>query len=69
MTARVRWCCACGEVDPEGMGVCRVSEAQMGEGRGLTHLIAYGTHARAMRVWRSAEVHRRALGIDREPPA
>ncbi len=47
----------CGVDDPPSMEKCPVSEHEMGAGRGLTHLIAYGRHSRAMQVYngRSAE--------------
>lgn len=41
------WCCVCGVVDPPSLEVCPASELH------LTHLIAYGRHARALEIYDS----------------
>ena len=57
------WCCMCGAVQPDGLEVCPVSEREMGEGRGLTHLLAYSRHKRAMEVYERCAAVREALSV------
>jgi len=67
---RVRWCCTCGEVDPDGAEVCPVSDVWMKSmgGKGLRHLIAYGVHARALEAWERAREWRAKSNLSRRTP-
>ncbi len=59
----------CGMDDPPGLEVCPVSEREMGAGRGLTHLIAHGRHARAMSVYNGrAAITRASIAADEPRP-
>jgi hypothetical protein len=56
------WCCMCGvhHTEENGLEECRVSHEWMSPSKGLSHLWAYGTHERAMRIWeRDAEIRKR----------
>jgi hypothetical protein len=49
------WCCQCGQVNPKPLEVCPVSEYEMSHmkppGKGLTHLLAYSVHPKAVRIF------------------
>lgn len=46
--------------ETNGREECPVSKAQMATRKGLSHLWAYGTHERAMRIWKQdAEIRDR----------
>lgn len=51
------WCCMCGvwRTDDNGLERCPVSHLQMTEmgANGLSHLWAYSSHPRAMKIWDS----------------
>lgn len=51
---RPNWCCMCGALNPKPLEVCPVSEYEMvtkakyPAKKGLTHLLAYSAHAKAV---------------------
>ena len=61
----VAWCCMCGveHTEANGLEECPVSREWMTPARGLSHLWAYGTHERAMRIWERDAGIRKQLGI------
>ncbi len=58
----VHWCCVCGQEDPPGMEVCPASTL------GLTHLIAYGGHTRAMGVFNSDSAAKARAAMPEQEP-
>jgi hypothetical protein len=55
--------CGVDRTEANGMEECPVSRAQMATEHGLSHLWAFGTHERAMRIWEQDEPIRRRLAV------